>query len=125
MSTRADAVFDAEFRALRDEIVAWAETPPAERARMVPSDELLMSGIVEWLREWGGWRTGSAIVGCRLSDAGGLTICEVPSGNEGWALLRRLVREGRIEKRLRVKGRVGRRVVAGATTYAVYRAPVA
>ena len=94
-----------------------AEAPPTGAKRETPrhDEDALMAGIVEHMREWGGWRGGSSIVGCRLSDRAGITICEVPSGNEGWALLRRLVKEGRLEEHQRVRGR--------RDFYSVFRVP--
>lgn len=101
--SRADQVFHEDWAALMAEIQGLGPERPLPQ---LPSDEALMAAIVEHLAAWGGWRAGSSIVGCRLSDTAGLTICEVPGGNEGWALLRRLVREGRVEERRRARGRL-------------------
>lgn len=106
------SVAGREWDALMAELHGVQDTMPAQQR---PSDDALCQAILEYLREWGGWRAGSAIVGCRLSDRAGITICEVPGGNAGWALLRRLVKEGRLEERQRVRGR--------RDFYSVFRVP--
>jgi hypothetical protein len=109
--TRFDEAADREWRALGAEAQPTGEP---QRLPMLPSDEALMAGIVEHLEAWGGWRGGSSIVGCRLRDRMGLVICEIPFGLAGWRLLNRLVREGRVERKQRQRGRLD--------TYSVFRA---
>ncbi len=108
-----DVVADRAWRDLKAELPS--EPAAAVERRLPDSAELVMRGVVEWLREWGNWRTGAEIVGCRLRDRAGITMARVPYGADGWRLLDRLVREGRVERRTRQRGR--------RDTYFVYRAP--
>lgn len=101
--SRFDEIADDEWKALLPELHGLAVD---EQVKMIPSDEALMAGIVEYLEAAdGAWRAASRIVGCRLSDRAGLTICEIPAGEAGWRLLWRLVQEGRVEKHRRQRGR--------------------
>lgn len=100
MTNRFAETAHDEWIALLPELhgLALEEAPPVP-----PSEAELMDAIVEHLRAWGGWRSGSSIVGCRLRDRAGLVIAEIPAGNKGWFLLHALLRDGRIERRRMVR----------------------